>query len=82
MSETDRDRDQLGPVTVSAREIYDVVIGVRDDVRSLRQSRDVVDETQGDHEERIRRLERWALALPVTFLGTVGALYLAATKGA
>lgn len=82
MSETEPDRDPLGPVTVSAREIYDAVIGVRDDVRSLRQSRDAVTDTQEDHEERIRALERWKYALPVTALGTLGALYLAATKGA
>lgn len=78
VSDSDREPDALGAVTISAREIYDEIIGVREDVRGLRQSRDAVTEAQEDHEERIRALESWRYALPVTALGTVAALIISA----
>lgn len=59
------DRDPLG-VTISAREIYDEIVGLREDVRSLTQSNEGVDRQLTDHEERLRKLEAWRYALPVT----------------
>ncbi|MFJ9616700.1 hypothetical protein [Streptomyces noursei] len=51
-------------VTIGAREIYDELVGVRADVRSLLESRADVDKTLGDHESRIRVLERWKYGIP------------------
>ncbi|MFD0400170.1 hypothetical protein [Kitasatospora sp. NPDC127121] len=51
--------EQLGGVVIGPREIYDELVGVREDVRSLAQSRDTVDAVLEDHEDRVRALERW-----------------------
>lgn len=34
-------KDELGPVTITGREIYDEIVGMREDVRSLAQSRKI-----------------------------------------
>jgi hypothetical protein len=61
-------------VTIGAREIYDELVGVRSDVRSLVESRADVDKTLGDHESRIRVLERWKYGIPgVVALSAVAA---------
>ncbi|QMU72131.1 hypothetical protein [Streptacidiphilus sp. P02-A3a] len=65
--------DPLG-VTISAREIYDEIVGLREDVRSLTQASEAVTARQQDHEERIRALERWRYALPVAAVTSLGAL--------
>jgi hypothetical protein len=59
--------DPLG-VTISAREIYDEIVGMREDVRSLTQTSKTVGEQLTDHEKRIRSVERWKYALPVVTL--------------
>ncbi|WP_282203674.1 hypothetical protein [Kitasatospora fiedleri] len=46
-------------VVIGPREIYDQLVGVREDVRSLAQSSDAVDQTLKDHEDRVRQLEVW-----------------------
>jgi hypothetical protein len=55
-------------VTIGAREIYDAVLGVREDVRSLKQDRENVNDTLDDHESRIRSVERWKYGIPVATL--------------
>jgi hypothetical protein len=61
-------------VTIGAREIYDELVGVRSDVRSLVESRADIDKTLGDHESRIRVLERWKYGIPgVVALSAVAA---------
>lgn len=64
------ERDPLG-VTISAREIYDEIVGMREDVRSLTQHHESVRDTLTDHEERLRTLERWKYALPTAAVSGV-----------
>ena len=64
------DQPDLG-VTISAREIYDQIVGLRDDVRSLVQSNQEVSKTLEDHESRLRSVERWKNAVPVAAIGAV-----------
>jgi hypothetical protein len=59
-------------VVISAREIYDEIVGMREDVRSLSQTSHSTDETLDDHENRLRSIERWKYALPLTALAAVG----------
>jgi len=59
--------DSLG-VTISAREIYDQIVGLRDDVRSLVQSNAEVSKELDDHETRLRSVERWKYAVPATLI--------------
>jgi hypothetical protein len=60
--------------TIGAREIYDELVGVRSDVRSLVESTADIDETLSDHESRIRILERWKYGIPgVVALSAVAA---------
>ncbi|MFJ1754179.1 hypothetical protein ACIQBJ_29120 [Kitasatospora sp. NPDC088391] len=53
------ENEHLGGVVIGPREIYDQLVGVREDVRSLAQSSDAVDKTLRDHEDRVRALEVW-----------------------
>lgn len=64
------DQDPLG-VTISAREIYDQIVGLRDDVRSLVQSNAEVGKVLDDHETRLRSVERWKYTVPVAALTAV-----------
>jgi hypothetical protein len=64
------DQDPLG-VNISAREIYDQIVGLRDDVRSLVQSNAAVQTTLDDHETRIRSVERWKYAVPTATVGAI-----------
>ncbi|MFG3349226.1 hypothetical protein ACGF1Z_29735 [Streptomyces sp. NPDC048018] len=80
----DDQEDPLG-VRIGAREIYDEVVGLREDVRSLGQEGESVTETLEDHETRIRGLEseRAKYTLPValiTAVATVVAAGLAVAK--
>jgi hypothetical protein len=69
-----RDENDGLSVTIGAREIYDELVGVRSDVRSLVESRADIDKTLGDHESRIRVLERWKYGIPgVVALSAVAA---------
>ena len=86
--------DPLG-VTISAREIYDQIVGLRDDVRSLTQSNEHVDRKLDDHEQRLRALEdlpedtgerltaleRWKYGVPAAMLTGIGGVVTAFMKG-
>ncbi|MEU3686976.1 hypothetical protein [Streptomyces narbonensis] len=73
------ENDPLG-VTIGAREIYDQVVGLRDDVRSLTQHNESTAETLDDHEERIRAIERWKYAIPAGLLTGIGGAVTAFMK--
>lgn len=64
------EEESLG-VTISSREIYDEIVGMRADVQSLVQSNAVISRQLDDHESRLRSLERWRYAVPTAVLGTV-----------
>jgi hypothetical protein len=66
------DEREVGGVTIGAREIYDVVVSLRDDVRALTQTHEAVDEKLKDHEARIRTVERWRYAMPASLVLAVG----------
>lgn len=66
----DRDED-LGVVTIGAREIYDQLVAMREDVRSSTQTLQTTAETLNDHESRIRTLERWKYSVPVALVTAV-----------
>ncbi|MFF4952275.1 hypothetical protein [Streptomyces chattanoogensis] len=70
----------LSGVTISAREIYDQIVGLRDDVRSLTQSNTDVAKTLEDHEERIRGVERWKYSVPVGVIAGVGGALVTMAK--
>ncbi|MFK0289526.1 hypothetical protein ACIQU6_03420, partial [Streptomyces sp. NPDC090442] len=65
-----RDQDPLG-VHIGAREIYDEVVGLREDVRTMGQQGEAVRQELADHETRIRDLERWKYALPIAAVSGV-----------
>lgn len=56
--------DSLGPVTIGAREIYDELKTVGVKVDKVDTKVDGVLAVQGDHENRIRTLERTRWPLP------------------
>ncbi|MEW2635758.1 hypothetical protein AB0903_29995 [Streptomyces sp. NPDC048389] len=66
-------------VRIGAREIYDEVVGLREDVRSLGQEGETVTETLEDHEHRIRGLEseRGKFVLPVALVTAVATVVAA-----
>ncbi|WP_327065927.1 hypothetical protein OH807_33580 [Kitasatospora sp. NBC_01560] len=68
--------EQLGGVVIGPREIYDQLVGVREDVRSLAQSSATVDQMLKDHEDRVRALERWRYGVVAS--GLAGGTALAA----
>lgn len=72
-------QDPLG-VHIGAREIYDQVVGLRGDVRSLVESREAVEETLDDHEERLRSIERWKYSVPVAALSAVAGAVVSIVK--
>lgn len=74
------DRDQVGGVTIGAREIYDAVVALREDVRTLTHDHESVDQSLKDHEERIRGLERWRYAMPTSILLAVGSVVATVLK--
>lgn len=65
--------DPLG-VHISAREIYDEIVGMRADLRSLAHASDTATIRQDDHEQRLRDLERWKYALPIAAVMSGGAM--------
>lgn len=77
------EREPLG-VSISAREIYDEIVGMRADVQSLTQHNEQVIRKLDDHEERLRKLEAWRYAIPTaTLSGLVAAgVTLARASGA
>ncbi|MEU7168398.1 hypothetical protein AB0A70_27775 [Streptomyces morookaense] len=73
------ERDSLG-VSISAREIYDQIVGLRDDVRSLTQTQTTTAAELADHETRLRALERWRYAAPVAGASALGAVVAEAVR--
>lgn len=71
--------DPLG-VVISAREIYDQIVGVRDDVRTLAQTNTTSVGTIADHETRIRSIERWKYAIPISALSGIVAAAVTLSK--
>jgi hypothetical protein len=73
--------EPLGVVTITAREIYEEIVGMREDVRAVAQTQSGVDKTLSDHERRIRAVERLAyVATAVTGLVATGAGVYSAVK--
>lgn len=70
--------DPLG-VVIGAREVFDEVVGLRGDVRSLIESGEDVQETLEDHETRIRGLEgeRGRFVIPVAVITGVATVVAA-----
>ncbi|MER5862212.1 hypothetical protein [Kitasatospora sp. NPDC002040] len=62
---------------MGAREIYDQVIELRSEVRSIGQQAEGVRAELDDHESRLRALEAWRYALPVAALTGVGGALVA-----
>lgn len=65
--------DENGEVRITLRHVYEQVSALRDDVRPLVQA-------VPDHEKRIRTLERWAYALPPTFILALVSIVIAKGK--
>ncbi|OKI24408.1 hypothetical protein [Streptomyces sp. CB03911] len=63
--------DSLG-VHISPREIYDQIVGMREDVRGLTQTSESVRAELADHEDRLRQIERWRYAVPATVVMGLG----------
>ncbi len=74
------DRDSLGVVNIGAREIYDEVVGLREDMRSVAEKGEELRADLDDHEERIRDLEKWRYALPVAAVSGVVAAGVTVAK--
>jgi hypothetical protein len=65
------DGQDLGHVTIGAREIYDELVAMREEVRASAQSLQGVDITLADHETRIRTVERWKYSVPTALVTAV-----------
>lgn len=65
------EHESLGVVTISAREIYDEIVGMRAEVQTLVQTNTAVQATLDDHEQRIRANERWRYAVPTAAIGAL-----------
>jgi ABC-type transporter Mla subunit MlaD len=66
----DVDND-LGSVTIGAREIYDELVAMRGDVRASTDRLTTVVDTLSDHEGRLRTLERRMHAVPAALVTAV-----------
>jgi hypothetical protein len=69
-------------VTITSREIYDQIVGLREEVRSLTQHNETTHKTLADHEERLRGIERWKYSIPAALASSVGAAAVAVAKSA
>lgn len=67
-------------VTITSREIYDEIVGMREDVRSLTQHHESVTTKLTDHEDRLRALERWKYALPTAAVTAVVSAVVSVAK--
>lgn len=76
------ERDDL-TFHVGTREIYDEVVGMRSDIRTLVDDHKDTEKQIGDHEARIRALERWRYATPTAAVAALvsGAVGLAQHAG-
>ncbi|WP_223772954.1 hypothetical protein [Streptomyces sp. 135] len=68
---TDPDSEDLGTVTIGAREIYDQLVSLRDEVRASTLNHAAVDTKLVDHETRIRAVERWKYSVPTALVTAV-----------
>ncbi|WP_330478672.1 hypothetical protein OG301_26705 [Streptomyces platensis] len=75
---------ELGTVNIGAREIYDQLVAMREEVRSSTQSHAAVAEKLTDHEDRLRAVERWKYSVPTALVTAVisAAVTLATKLGA
>jgi len=60
--------DPGGSFTVTLADVYAAVRKCEDSVLSMQPQKDIIE----DHEGRIRGLERWRYALPITLIVTIG----------
>lgn len=58
---------------VTARDVYDAVRETQSDVRASLARLRAVEDRQSDHERRLRALEMWRYALPVSALASIAA---------
>lgn len=82
---TTQDNRRLAGVTITNREIYDQVLATKDLAAKLVDKVEAIEQRDGDHEIRIRSLERkvWAaLGGGATLGGVAGALVTFLTGGA
>lgn len=70
------DRDVFG-VHIGAREVYDQLIGLREDVQTLVHQGRATTEQLADHEDRIRTIERWKYGVPTAVLASVASVAVA-----
>ncbi|MCX4572296.1 hypothetical protein OHB41_03665 [Streptomyces sp. NBC_01571] len=63
--------DDLGSVTIGAREIYDELVAMRGDVRVSTDRLTAAADTLSDHEGRLRSLERRTYAVPAALVTAV-----------
>jgi hypothetical protein len=77
------DRHTLG-VTITNREIYDQVLATKDLTAKLVDKVDAIEKRDGDHETRIRSLERWrwtVVGIAAAISAAGGGVVSALTKG-
>ncbi|MFJ7588429.1 hypothetical protein ACIQZO_13790 [Streptomyces sp. NPDC097617] len=79
MAERDNE-NRLGVVEIGAREIYDEVVGLREDMRSVAEKGEELRTDVDDHETRIRDLERWRYAMPIAAVSGVVAAGVTVAK--
>jgi len=77
--------DDLGSVTIGAREIYDELVAMRAEVQESTLTHAAVAAKLTDHEDRIRAVERWkyspAVTLATSVLAAGVAVYTKLGKG-
>lgn len=73
------DNDPMG-VTISTRDIYDQVVGIRDDVRTLTHSGVATNKMLEDHEQRLRGIERWRYSVPTAAVAAVASAAVTLVK--
>jgi tellurite resistance protein len=65
------DTDDVGTVTIGAREIYDKVTELADAVTAANMLHAVVADKVADHETRLRAVERWKYSIPAALATSV-----------
>lgn len=80
---TTRD-ERITGVTITNREIYDQVLATKDLTAKLVDKVDAIEKRDGDHETRIRALERWrwtVMGVAAAISAAGGGLVSALIKG-
>ncbi|MER5643955.1 hypothetical protein [Streptosporangium sp. NPDC002524] len=70
----------LGGVFIGTHQIYAQLLEMKYDLKAVMVKIDRVGETQGDHESRIRGLEKWKYAISVSVVGSLSALAITVIK--